>query len=138
MGLLCALAQELADANAPGHAVQVMRLDRLTALRKQDGGVRGIVAGDVLRPLVARALAQQVGTEVEEATVPHQYTLSTHAGTECVAHVLQALTAQDAAATVVSIDGIGAFDSVSRAALVCGSSVAPVASAPIPHSSFSP
>ena len=70
--LLHALGQELAAADVPAHIVDALRLGRLTALQKPSGGVRGIVAGDVLRRLVARTMAQQIGAEVETATAPHQ------------------------------------------------------------------
>ncbi len=60
--------RELANADVPGAAVEAMRLGRLTALRKPDGGVRRIVAGDVVRRLVSRAIAQQMVDEVETAT----------------------------------------------------------------------
>ena len=46
-------------------------------LSKDDGGVRGIVAGDVVRRLVARTIAQQLGPAVKAATAPYQYALST-------------------------------------------------------------
>ena len=39
-------------------ALQTMRMGRLTALKKLDGGVRGIVVSDVLRRLVARTIAK--------------------------------------------------------------------------------
>ena len=65
------------EGTAPSAAVAAKRLDRHTALRKPNGGVRGIVASDVVRRLVARAVAQQIGSDVEAATSPHQYALST-------------------------------------------------------------
>ena len=65
-------------------------------------------------------MAQQISEEVEKATFPHQYALSTRAGIECVGHLLQAATAGDECATVISIDGIGAFDLISRAAMLEG------------------
>ena len=37
----------------------MVELGRMTALSKTDSGVRGIVAGDVVRILVARTSAQQ-------------------------------------------------------------------------------
>ena len=46
--------------------------------------------------------------------------LQTRAGTECVSHILQTLVESDANATIVSIDGIGAFDLVSRNAMLRG------------------
>ena len=88
------------------------------ALRKPNGEVRGIGAEDVMRRLVARTVAQQVGEEVEATTAPHQNALSTRAGTECVAHVLQAVTDLDDSMTVLSIAGVGAFDSISHASML--------------------
>ena len=65
-------------------------------------------------------MAQQLGPAIERATSPFQHALSTRAGTECIAHAIQALTDLDPTATVVSIDGIGAFDVVSRRAMLEG------------------
>ena len=42
----------------PEVAVAAVRSGRMTALSKDDGGVRGIVTGDVVRRLVARTIAQ--------------------------------------------------------------------------------
>ena len=63
--------------------------------------------GDVVRRLVARTMAKQVSKQVEAATAPFQYALSTKAGCECVAHILQCVTDGDPEATVISIDGVG-------------------------------
>ena len=101
-------------------ALQTMRLGRLTALKKPDGGVRGIVVSDVLRRLVARTIAKQCAEAAEKATAPFQYALRTRAGCECVAHVLQTLTDLDPNATILPIDGVGAFDLVSRNAMMEG------------------
>ena len=81
---------------------------------------RGIVVGDVLRRLVGRTMAKQVTQEVEAATSPFPYALSTRFGCECVAHVLQTLTELDEDATIVSVDGIGAYDLISRKAMLDG------------------
>ena len=78
------------------------------------------MVGDVVRMLVARTLAQQFGPQVEAATHPFQYALSTRAGTECVAHVVQALTSLDPRATILSIDSVGAYDTISRRAMMRG------------------
>ena len=42
------------------------------------------------------------------------------AGSECVAHILQHVTDLDPRATIVSVDGVGAFDLVSRNAMFRG------------------
>ena len=120
VGLLFQVAQFFATASIPEEILEALRVGRLTALQKPNGGVRGIVAGDVFRRLVARTMAQQLGPEIERATSPFQYALSTIAGTECIAHAIQALTDLNLNATVLSIDGIGAFDMVSRQAMLQG------------------
>ena len=78
----------------------MIRVGRMTALRKADGGVRGIVAGDVIRRLVARTISQQLSQTVEPTTVPFQYALSR--------------------TTVVSTDGINAYDQISWAGMLSG------------------
>ena len=92
----------------------------MTALQKPGGGVRGIVAGDVVRRLVARTISQQLSSAVESATAPFQYALSTRAGCECVAHALQASGEVDERATIMSIDGTRAHDLISRRAMLSG------------------
>ena len=50
---------------------------------------------------------------MEEATAPFLYALTTKSGGECVAHAVQSLTDLDCRATVLSIDGISAYDLIS-------------------------
>ena len=107
-------------ADVPDEIMDAIRLGRLTALRKPNGGVRGIVVGDIVRRLVGRTMAQQFSKRVEVATSPFQYALSTRAGAECVTHVLQTLTDLDERATILSVDGIGAYDLISRHAMLSG------------------
>ena len=76
--------------------------------------------GDVFRRLVARTIAQQISPTVERGTAPFQYALTTRAGAECIAHVIQTLTDVDQEATVLSVDGVGAFDLISRVAMLEG------------------
>ena len=114
------VAEQFARAQVPQGVVDMVRLGRLTALSKPDGGVRGIVAGDVVRRLVARTMSQQLSPAVERATRPHQYAMTTKAGCECIAHALQGLTEIDPEATITSIDGVGAFDLISRRAMLEG------------------
>ena len=78
------------------------------------------MVGDFLRRLVPRALAQQFSQAVLEATSPLQVAFASRAGTEAVTHVLQAQTSLNENATVVSIDGVGKFDPISRNAMVLG------------------
>ena len=86
-------------------------------MQKPNGRVRGLVMGDVLRRLVSRTLAQQMAQHFQDACSPFQYALSTRAGTECLARLLRAATEADNEATVLSVDGVGAFDHVSRASV---------------------
>ena len=53
------MCERLAQANVPQVVVEAVRVGRMTALRKPDGGVRGIVAGDVIRRLVSRTIAKR-------------------------------------------------------------------------------
>ena len=118
--LFFAVGEQLARATVPHEVVEIIRVGRLTALSKPDGGVRGIVVGDTVRRLVGRTIAQQLAIAVEGATAPYQYALSTRAGCECIAHALQGLTELNPEATVTSIDGIGAFDLISRESMLSG------------------
>ena len=120
--LLFLMAEQLARGRVQPSIADALRLGRTTALQKPNGGVRGIVAGDILRRLVARTVAQQMGKVVEAATRPHQYAMFTRAGSECIARVIQVLTESDPRSTVLSIDGVGAYDSISRKAMLEASS----------------
>ena len=82
----------------------------MTALRKSDGGVRGIAIGTSFRRLVARTLSRQFMRDVEKTCAPFQFALSMRAGTDCVGHTVRAATDLDTRITVLSIDGIGAYD----------------------------
>ena len=59
-----------------------------------------------------------IGREVEKACSPFQFPLSTRAGVDCVGHAVRVATEADAEATVLSIDGIGAYDHVHRSAML--------------------
>ena len=104
--LFCQVGEHLAQGKIPRDVLEIVRMGRMMALQKANGGVRGIVAGDMVRRLVTRTIAQQIRGPVERATSPFQYALSTRAGTECIAHAIQAITDADPRATVLSVDGI--------------------------------
>ena len=55
-------------------ALRILRMGRVTALRKPDGGVRGIVVSDVLRQLVARTMAKQRSKSALKPRRPHSST----------------------------------------------------------------
>ena len=114
------VAERLARAEVPPEVMRLVRGGSLTALAKKDGGARGTAAGDVIGRFVARTMSQQLSKAAELATAPHQYALSTRAGCECVAHALQGLVELDPDSTVVSIDGISAYDLMSRESMMTG------------------
>ena len=96
--------------------MQALRLGRMTALRKKEDEVRGIVAGSVLRRLVCKVVARQFSDELEAWTAPFQFALQTKAGTDALSHALRFLTDLDEDVVIISLDGIGAFDHVKRSA----------------------
>ena len=67
--LLTDAAQDLARSSVPDEIFRSFMLATMTALKKKDGGVRGIA---VFRRLVAKTLARQFGKDVEEACSPFQ------------------------------------------------------------------
>jgi len=118
-GLFAKVAQAFLRAQVPDTVASALRLRRMTALRKDDSAkMRGIVAGAVLRRVSTRAVVMQFGEGLMAATEPFQFALQTHAGTEALAHLCRYLTDADPDTVVVSLDGIGAFDHVQRAAFM--------------------
>ena len=63
------VAEQLVQGRTPEIAVQAIVLGRLTALRKFQGGVCGIVVGNVVRRLTSKTVAQQLG-KVKLANMP--------------------------------------------------------------------
>ena len=118
--LLHRAAERLANADVPEQVLAAVRLGRMVALRKPNGRVRALVVGDVFRRLVARALAQHFAAAFQEACLPYQFGLSTRAGTEGLYKLLHTATVLDARATVLSVDAVGAYDHVSRQAMLEG------------------
>ena len=76
------LSEFLARGAVPNSIRDIVRIGRLTVLQKPSGGVRGIVAGDVIRRVVARTIAQQINEAVEAATASFQYAFTTIARCE--------------------------------------------------------
>ena len=62
------------------------------------------------RQLVAKTLAKQFSTAVNDTCAPFQFALSTRAGVDCVGHAVRFATDADPEATVLSVDGVGAYD----------------------------
>ena len=108
--LLFEAATSLARASVPP--------DIASALTKVDGGVGAIATGCSFRRLVARTLAKQFASVFDDECAPFQYALSTRAGTDCVGHMFRAATDANHRATILSVDGIGAYDHVLRASML--------------------
>ena len=95
-----------------------MALGRMSAFLKDTGRVRGIVAGTVLRRLVSKAIVMEFADDIQAATAPFQFALSTRAGTDAVGQALRLLSDAAPDRVIVSLDGIGAYDHVRRAAFM--------------------
>ena len=125
-------AERYARANIPEAISRALALGAATALLKPNGRVRGIVTGDAIRRHVARTLAQMYGADIMEACAPYQYALSTRSGMDCVVHALRAATDLDPTLTLISIDGVGAFDHIRRQSMLSKLLTLPRASAMLP------
>ena len=112
------LIQDFVRAKVPDEVMQGLRMGRMTALNKKDGNVRGIVAGSIIRRLGCRAIAQQFSDAFMITTSPYQFALQAKAGTDALARAVHLLTEEDQERVVISLDGIGAYDHVKRAAFM--------------------
>ena len=112
------LADAFARAEVPHEIMQAVRLGRMKALKKETGRIRGIGAGNILRRLVCKTVAKQHAENFLKATSPYQFALQTKAGVEALAHVLRVLAESDEQIVILSIDGIGTFDHVTRASFM--------------------
>ena len=88
----------------PDEIVDVVRLGRMTASPMA-------VFGALLRSRHPKQWSRP-------RSLSNTYALSTKTGGECIAHSLQALIDVDPRTTLLSIDGIGAFDLISRGAML--------------------
>ena len=111
----CAL---LAQACVPTEECKVLAMSRLTALRKPDGGVRGIATGGTFRRLVSKTLAREWVAKFDQATRPIQLALQARAGTDALAAHVRAALETRPGAVLVSLDGRSAYNSMSRAAFL--------------------
>ena len=116
--LLTEAATCLAQANVPSDIAAGLAMARLTALRKPDGGVRGIATGDVFRRLVSRTLAKEWAHTFDQATRPSQFALQARAGTDALAACARAALSLRPEAVLVSLDGRSAYDCMSRTAFL--------------------
>ena len=118
---LIRVARHFAPSQYPQPKIaRAIGLGRMVALTKPNGRVRGIVVGDVLRRLVSRCLAQKYVQPIHTACQPHQFALATRSGTEAVVHALTAVTEANPTHTILSVDGVGAYDNISRNSMLQG------------------
>ena len=134
--LLLGAARKLAIAQVPGAILPAFRLGRMVALSKPSRDVRALVMGDAFRRLVARTLAQQLSTEFQRACAPFQFALSTKAGAEALARVVRAATESDAQTTILSVDGVGAYDHISRQSMLSALASRPDLAGVLPFASM--
>ena len=66
LSLLHFAAQDFARGEVPLGVTQFFTLASMTAVRKPDGGVRGIATGTVFRRQVAKCLSRQYISDVEQ------------------------------------------------------------------------
>ena len=109
------VADLLAGAKVPTQIVDAMRVSAITALVKPNSRIRGISAADTFRRLVTKTVVRQKQDVLRQAVWPNNFGLSNRSGTDCVAHMIQYLSDEDPSKVTFSIDGVGAFDHVSRA-----------------------
>ena len=105
-GMLVQVASRLAVGDIPEEVVDGIRLGRLTALAKSDGGVRGIVVGDIVRRLVQEPWPNRSRRRPRRLLLPSSTPCPPEQDASAL-HIVQALTDQDVNATVVTIDGVG-------------------------------
>ena len=114
------VASQIAKAEVPRDITKALGLGRLVALQKPHGNVRAIIVGDLLRRLVARCLAQTYAEPIAAVCHPPQFALSTGAGAEAeaVAHSITAAVQHSQVLTILSIDGVGGYDTISRRSML--------------------
>ena len=112
--LLFDAAQIMAQAEIPYLILDALRISALTATLKSNQRIRGIAAGDNFRRLVTKTIAKQFQMKLREAVFPHNVGLCNRSGTDIVIHFMRYITDRFPDKIVFSIDGVGAFDHVSR------------------------
>ena len=65
--------------------------------------------------MVSKAVAKQQQDVFRDAVAPANFGLCNRGGTDSLVHSVQFLLEEDPSRVVLSIDGVGAFDHVSRA-----------------------
>ncbi len=121
-GLLSALAAGL-DILAKGHAppclAEWIAGAPLTALRKDDNGVRPIAVGETIRRLISSLLMARCTQQAKEILAPLQLGVAIPMGAETIVHAVRNLSERAASSSehaLLQVDLSNAFNRVSRAA----------------------
>ena len=95
-------AQSFARAQIPEEILAVLRVVQMTALEKPDGGIRGIVVGDVIRRLVAKTISEQFMLKGSRPQRCLSSSRCPHEQGARAAHVVQTCTDADPRTTLSS------------------------------------
>ena len=81
---------DFARAEIPSDVLTLLKMGRVTALRKPNGKIRGIVIGDIMRRLVARTIAQQVVLRSRRgnSTIPVRFVHERGRRVRCTRHTV--------------------------------------------------
>ena len=112
--LFFCVCEKFPNGDIPSDVVGALKFSKLTALRKNNGKVRGVSAGDILRRLVSKVLARQFQKEFRCIAEPSNFGLCNRSGTDTLVHLIKFLLDESPDKVVVSIDGVGAFDHICR------------------------
>ena len=112
--VLTDIIEIIANGHLPPAISHAMRLSGLTALRKNNGRVRGIAAGDTYRRLASKILAKMKQSVFRNRVEPSNFGLSAHSGTDQLGHLVRIFTEASPNHSVLAIDGVGAFDHIRR------------------------
>jgi hypothetical protein len=119
--LLARVIEHMANGRIPLTAQPSFSGAALNALKKKDGSVRPIAAGEVLRRLTAKCLCRSVKEEAASYFAPYQFGVAAKCGTERVVHKTRAIfeSQRDSDDFVFfKVDLSNAFNNVSRAQLL--------------------
>ena len=89
MAALGQVVNRVASGRVPTAAAAGLALTSLTPLRKKNGRLRPVAAGETLRRLTGKGLARTQATLLAEAVGPRQFGVGTPGGTEALSHAAQ-------------------------------------------------
>jgi len=114
MAALGKVVDRIASGQVPPGAAAGLALTTLTPLRKKNGRLRPVAAGEALRRLTAKALARAHAKPIADAVGAAQFGVGTPGGTEALCHAAQVESGQKPRAVFVALDMRNAFPSLDR------------------------